>query len=122
MRQRFGSVLQARKLLIDCAGHPTDWRSHRYSAAAIGVNRDGWAVFVHSRTPYRMAILARMLAEPALGIRGLVYMEGGPEASLIVRHGEARVSEMGSWEDGFNPNDDNHVFWDLPNVIGFAPR
>jgi hypothetical protein len=63
-----------------------------------------------------------MLAEPSLGLRGVVYMEGGPEASLVVEAGEASVREVGSWEDGFNPNDDNRAFWDLPNVLGFAPR
>jgi uncharacterized protein YigE (DUF2233 family) len=122
MRTSFGSLLQARRLLVDCAGRPTRWQTARYSAAAIGVDRDGRVVLVHSRTPYRMAVLARMLAAEELGIRGLAYMEGGPEASLVVSHGSARVREIGSWEDGFNLNDDNRVFWDLPNVIGFAPR
>ena len=57
-----------------------------------------------------------------LGIRGLVYMEGGPEASLVVRDGETRVTEMGSYEDGFWPNDDNDELWEIPSVIGFARR
>lgn len=122
MRSAYRSVLQSRRLLLDCEGSPTNWRTNRFSAAAIGTDREGRAVFVHVRTPYRMQVLSAMLAAPELGLRGLAYMEGGPEASLVVRAGDDRVSEMGSYEDGFNPNDDNHVFWDLPNVVGFAPR
>lgn len=79
-------------------------------------------VRVDSRTPYRMAVLNRMMADLDLGIRGLVYMEGGPEASLIVRDGGHAVTEIGSWEDGFNPNDDNRELWDIPSVIGFRAR
>ncbi len=122
LRASHGSVLQSRRLLVDCAGHATDWRTRRFSAAAIGVDRQGRAVLVHVRTPYRMQVLARMLAAPALGIRGLVYMEGGPEASLVIDAEGVRVGERGSWEDGFHEADDNDAYWDLPNVIGLAPR
>lgn len=122
LRTSHGSVLLSRRLLVDCTGHATDWRTRRFSAAALGVDREGRAVLVHVRTPYRMQVLARMLAAPALGLRGLVYMEGGPEASLVVDAEGAHVGERGSWEDGFHEADDNDAYWDLPNVIGFAAR
>ncbi|MEM1413474.1 MAG: phosphodiester glycosidase family protein [Myxococcota bacterium] len=122
VRSTHASVLQARKVMIDCRGHARPWRSRRYSAAMFGVDRRGWAVLLHVRTPYRMDALARMIEGLELGVRGLVYMEGGPEASLVVRHGRHRIDRIGSWEDGFNPNDDNRVFWDLPNVIGVRAR
>lgn len=121
LRGRYRSVLQSRRLMIDCDGEPTGWRTNRFSAAAVGRDTDGRAVFVHVRTPYRMQVLSEMLAG-GLGLRGVAYMEGGPEASLVVDEPTARVSEMGSYEDGFNPNDDNHAFWDLPNVVGFERR
>ena len=121
MRGAYRSVLQSRRLMLDCEGAATNWRTNRFSAAAFGADREGRAVFVHVRTPYRMQVLSQMLAAPELGLRGLAYMEGGPEASLVVRGGDP-VSEMGSYEDGFNPNDDNREFWDLPNVIAFSPR
>ena len=116
------SVLQARQVLIDCRGRARRWQTRRFSAAALGTDTLGRVVLVHVRTPYRMHVLGRMIERLDLGIRGLAYMEGGPEASLFVRAGDVRVREIGSWEDGFNPNDRNRAFWDLPNVIGFAPR
>ncbi len=122
-RARYRSVLQSRRLLIDCEGRARRWPNRRrYSAAALGRDREGRAVLVHSRTPYRMEVLSRMLESMSLGLEGLAYMEGGPEASVVVDHPRARVSEMGSYEDGFFPSDGNREFWDLPNVIGFAPR
>jgi hypothetical protein len=123
MRRRYRSVVQGFRMMIDCRGRAVAWtQDRRYSAAALGVDRDGRAVFVHSRTPYRMRELNRMMADLDLGIRGLVYMEGGPEASLVVRDGARSVTEVGSWEDGFNPNDDNRELWEIPSVIGFARR
>lgn len=123
VRKNFDSMLQGYRVMVDCRGRAVEWpHKRRFSAAGIGVDRDGHAVLVHSRTPYQPKVLNSMLAHPSLGIRGLVYVEGGPEASLFVKSGSHAVSEMGSWEDGFYPSDNNHDFWDLPNIIGFAPR
>lgn len=119
----YGSVLQGYRVMVNCRGRAMEWpHTRRFSMAAIGVDQEGQVTLVHVRTPYRPTVLNRMLADPAIGLRGLIYMEGGPEASLFVKAGGETVREIGSWEDGFNPNDDNHEFWDLPNVIGFSPR
>lgn len=119
---RYRSAVQGFRMMVDCRGRARPWPTRRrYSAAAFGRDDQGRAVFIHSRTPYRMEVLNRMLAD-GLGIRGLVYMEGGPEASLIVRDGAHRVTEIGSWEDGFWENDDNDRLWEIPSVIGFRRR
>lgn len=123
MRGRYRSLVQGFRMMIDCRGRALDWPTRRrYSAAALGADDRGRAVFLHTRTPYRMGDLNRMIADLDLGIRGLVYMEGGPEASLVVRDGEHEVTEIGSWEDGFNENDGNRQLWDIPSVIGFTRR
>jgi uncharacterized protein YigE (DUF2233 family) len=123
MRGRYRSVVQGFRMMIDCQGRPMPWtQTRRYSSVALGVDREGRALFVHTRTPYRIHDLNRMLAEMDLGIRGLVYMEGGPEASLVVRDGPRELTAIGSWEDGFNENDDNREMWDIPSAIGLLQR
>lgn len=119
---RFRNVLQA-YLLVDCAGRAMPWPNRkRFSAAAFGRDREGRAVFVHVRTPYRMEVFNRMLANPAFGIRGLIYLEGGPESSLYVDAEGQRVTEVGSYETGFYESDANRAYWDLPNVVAFEAR
>lgn len=118
----YANVLQAYPLL-DCRGRAVSWRNNmRYSAAGLGVDSAGRAVFMHTRTPYRMEVLSRMLSAPELGLRGMIYLEGGPEATLLVRAEGESVRAVGSYEDGFNENDDNQGMWDLPNVIAFQRR
>ena len=77
-------------------------------------------MFIHSRTPYRMADFNKMIAEPELGLAGVMYVEGGPEASLYVKTESGEVREIGSWETGFSGASNNR-FWHIPNVIGFEP-
>ena len=50
------------------------------------------------------------------------HLEGGPEASLYFKFNDLEIEAMGSYETGFNENDFNHTFWNLPNVIGFERR
>lgn len=120
---QYASAVQGFRMMIDCRGRAVPWPAHRrYSAAAFGRDERGRAVFLHTRTPYRMDVLNQMLVDLDLGIRGLVYMEGGPEASLVVREAPHEVTAIGSYEDGFWENDDNDRLWELPSVIGFARR
>ncbi len=74
-------------------------------------------VFLHVRAALTMAELSRGLATHDLA--GALFLEGGPKASLIAR---TVVEVMGRYETGFVENDDNHVFWKLPNMIGLEPR
>lgn len=53
---------------------------------------------------------------------GQLDVEGGPEASLSIRAEGLRLDLSGSYETGFNENDDNRVQWRLPNVLVVMPR
>lgn len=118
-RASWGTLVASYRLL-DCDGHPIAWVDpDRYSAAAVGVDREGRLVMVHSRTPYRMRELAEMLASPELGLTQMIFVEGGPEATLIVEAGSTRVREVGLRRDlpgGIEPERD--VLYSLPNVLG----
>jgi hypothetical protein len=110
LRRRYRTVVQDYRIL-DCDGAPIAWKDERAaSASAVGVDRDGRVVFIHSATPVPMSELAVSLAAPELGIRAAIYVEGGPEAFLHVKVGDQTVSPASSAS-----------FWPIPNVIGFAP-
>jgi hypothetical protein len=66
-----------------------------------------------------MAELSRAVA--AHDLTGALFLEGGPEASLVAKGPEGELSRVGSYETTFVENDENHVFWTLPNVIGLLP-
>jgi len=121
LRRRYHAIVEGYRLL-DCDGAAIVWADPKhYSAAAIGVDRAGHAVVLHARAAVTMTELARALAQPGLGLTGALFVEGGPEASVIVR-GDRELRLIGSYETGFHEADDNHEFWTLPNVIGAIAR
>jgi hypothetical protein len=119
VRARYGTVVSSYRLL-DCESHAIGWVDpDRYSAAAIGMDREGRLVLVHSRTPYRMRELSEMLASAELGLTQMMFVEGGPEATLIVEDGALHVREVGLRRD-LPPGieGDESTLWSLPNIIG----
>jgi hypothetical protein len=108
--------------MIDCQGRNV-WaqQPRKWSTACVGTDAQGRVLLVHVRAPYTTHDLIDVLLRLPLGLRRLMYVEGGPEASLYVKAGGREVvAEMGSFETGFFESDGNRVFWPLPNVIAFA--
>jgi hypothetical protein len=110
--------------MLDCAGNNT-WsqQPRKWSTAAVGIDGAGRVLFIHCRSPYSTHDFIDILRALPLDLKGLMYVEGGPEASLYVAvDGKEIVSKMGSFETGFRELDDNDRFWPIPNVIGFVPK
>ncbi len=120
LRARYHSIVQSYRLL-GCTGEALPWKDPKqYSAAAIGVDRAGRIVFLHARAAVTMAELSTTLATHDLV--GALFLEGGPEASLVARGPEGELARVGSYETNFVENDSNQAFWNLPNVIALLPR
>ena len=130
LRARFRNVV-ANYRMLNCAGAPIAWvDEHRYSSAAFGVDREGRLVLIHAATPYLMRDLARVLAEPALGLVQVDYVEGGPEATLFVDDGVTQMTLIGLPRDAADRRPDQEPYpaerlghaWALPNVLGIVVR
>jgi hypothetical protein len=100
------------------------WRqsSNIFSIAAVGMDRSGNVLFIHSRSPFTVHDFNEVLLSLPINIYNAMYVEGGPEASLYIKINETEMNEVGSYETGFNENDDNNSAWLIPNVIGIVKR
>ena len=104
--------------LLDCAGEPITWTDTRsYSAAAVGRDSRGWLVFAHSGTACPTSEFARWLALPRFGLTDAHFVEGGPDASLMLRDGGHELRVVGSWSGVRSSG-----FRDVPNVLGVLAR
>jgi hypothetical protein len=111
-------VLQSIRM-VDCKGMNRWAKAQRaWSTAALAVDNEGRFLFIHARSPWPMHELIENLLALPLGVCRAMYLEGGPEASLSLATSRKSFVRVGSWETGFNENDDNHLLWALPNVIG----
>ena len=92
----------------------------RWSEAAIAKDAQGRILFLHLRTPLTMRDFGEKLLALPLGVVEAMHVEGGPEASLSIRAKGLSLDLAGSFETGFEENDDNRQQWPIPNVLGVA--
>ena len=109
--------------MVNCEGKAT-WQASekKWSMVLLGEDTSGNILFIFCRSPYKVLDFTNMLLQSELKIKRLMYLEGGPEASFYVNHSNASIQKMGSYETGFNENNNNGVYWEIPNVIGIKRK
>lgn len=110
--------------MISCDGRNVWSQQPRiWSTACVAQDGAGRILFLHARSPLSVHDFIAAVQALPLGIARAMYMEGGPEATLFARGGNGETIErFGSYETGFNENDDNAQAWPLPNILGVAAR
>jgi Phosphodiester glycosidase len=118
LERHYHAVLQSIRM-VDCKGRNRWTKELRaWSTAALAVDGARRLLFIHARSPWPVHDLVENLLALPLGIERAMYLEGGPEAGLALASASKSFVQVGSFETGFNENDDNHASWPLPNVIG----
>lgn len=122
LKQHYRTLVQSIRM-FSCHGRNV-WQQQvrQWSTAAIGMDKQGRVLFIHVRSPYSTHDLINILMKLPIGMKGLMYVEGGPEAQLYIKAKGVEYEWFGSFETGFNENNKNAVAWPIPNVIGIVRR
>lgn len=94
----------------------------RWSEAALALDESGRVLLLFSRSPLSMHDFNRRVLALPLKVTRAMHLEGGPEASLSFSGAGVARDLAGSYETGFNENDDNEAQWGLPNVLGVKSK
>lgn len=94
----------------------------KWSTASFGVDKKGNGLFIFAEHPYSVYDLVNILLSLPISIYNVMYLEGGPEATLYfsargVEFKKVGYHEGGSNEEGF-PRSDRPI----PNIIGIVRR
>ncbi len=122
LKSKYNSFTQSIRM-IDCY-QQNRWsqQEKKWSMVAIGTDNNGNALFLFSRSPYSVHDFINILLSLPIDIYNAMYLEGGPEASFYLKQEGSEVKKFGSYETGFNENDDNDQYWEIPNVIGITKK
>jgi hypothetical protein len=109
--------------LISCNRQIVDNKQKgKWSMVLFGMDEQGNALLIFTRSPYTIRHFSEILLSLPLSIKNVMYLEGGPEASLYLNAGGKKIEKMGSYETGFFESDTNEQFYSLPNVIGIVKK
>jgi uncharacterized protein YigE (DUF2233 family) len=117
--KQYDSVVQNYRMIS--SGRKVKWREQdkTHSTAALGMDGAGHVLFILSRAPYTPQEFIDLLLSLPIQIRDAMYLEGGDEASLTLRHREnwvewAGIDDLGIFSSQGPPR--------IPNVIGIIKR
>jgi Phosphodiester glycosidase len=113
-----GNALQGIRMIAADGRNVWSQQERQWSIACLAQDGRGRILFLQKRTPMSVHDFVNYVQGLPLGLARCMYLEGGPEATLYVNAGGIELERFGSYESGFNENDDNDRAWQLPNVIG----
>lgn len=122
LRQQYASQVQAIRMLSLDGRNVWEQKLHnRWSVAAIGIDRAGNILFMHSRAHVSVHDLITALQRLPIELKNAMYTEGGAEAQLFVRAGGKELELSGVIEAGV-PDGLASGPWPIPNVLGLVRR
>jgi hypothetical protein len=122
LKRNYNNVIQGIRMLDPQGKNIWQYQEKRWSMVLLGKDASGNILFIFTRAPYRVYDFVNELKKLPIQLIRLMYLEGGPKASFGIQHPQVQRMVMGSFEIGFNENNNNQNFWALPNVIGITKK
>ena len=94
----------------------------KWSEVALGEDSSGNILLIFSRAPYSMHDLNNILIDLPINLECAQHLEGGPEASIYLKYNDIELKYIGSYESLFMENNNNNIFWEVPNIIGISKK
>lgn len=103
----------------------TRWaqQDKKWSEAALGQDQDGNILFIFSESPYTMHELSKILLSLPIKLECAMHLEGGPAASVFLRHNGVELGRVGRHElASIVVGEMNNEYLPIPNVIGIIKK
>lgn len=110
--------------MIDCNAAPMYWQKKIQSCSMLVAAEDqkGWFYLIFTRSPYTHNQMIDFIKQMPGGLHDAIYLEGGPETSLLIDVNGHHIQKVGSWVSTTWESDANKHFWPLPNIVGVRKK
>ncbi len=120
--KKYHTVVQNYRMISK--GKKRGWpqRGVLYSTAAIGMDRENNVLFVLSPSPYSTHDFILILLSLPIHIKNAMYVEGGPEATVVLKIDDKEMKWTGSCNADFTEQDDPETSYKIPNIVGVVKQ
>jgi hypothetical protein len=118
----YDTVIQNLRLIKRPGQNLWAQQEKRWIEAALGQDRDGNLLLIFSERAFSMHEFGSILLALPLQLECAQHLEGGPLASLYLRHGSVEIARSGSPGLSAAGNSSADGFLPIPNVIGIAKK
>ena len=118
----YASAVQNLRLIKRPGRNRWAQQKRTWSEAALGEDEAGRILFIFCRSPYTMRDLNNELLGLDIGLVSAQHLEGGPQAQLYIKTGEADIEIFGSHGTSYREYSEVSGALPIPNVLGVRPR
>ena len=119
---KYETVIQNLRLIKRSKENRWPQQVKKWSEVALGEDSSGNILLIFSRFPYSMHDLNNILIDLPINLECAQHLEGGPEASIYLKYNDIELKYIGSYESLFMENNNNNIFWEVPNIIGISKK
>lgn len=123
IEKQYGSMAQSLRMLnrqgVNVWAQSPD---KLWSMVVWAMDQEGNVLWIFTRSPFTVHTFINILKQAPLKLYNMMYLEGGPEASLYFNHQGITLRKIGNHVAKVYERETNHKFWRLPNVIGIKKK
>ena len=84
--------------MLDCNGNPMAWNKVQSCSMLVAAeDPKGFFYLIFCRSPYTQNEMIQFLHKMPYKLRNAIYLEGGPETSLLIDVNGHCIEKVGSW-------------------------
>jgi len=122
LRHKYRTLVQNIRMISCQQKNVWSKQDKMWSMVILGIDKRGKVLFMFTRSSYSVHDFIHILLSLPISIYNAMYLEGGPEATLYFSANDIEFERFGSYETGFNEDDNNDRAWRIPNVIGIVKK
>ena len=122
LRPKYQTFIQGIRMISCHQENVWSKQDRRWSLAVLGVDKEGYVLFILSEAPYSGYDFNRVLLSLPLSIFNATYLEGGPEASLYFSAAGMELEKAGIYGTDLKGSAVRSSAYPVPNIIGISRK
>ena len=122
LKDKYQTLIQGIRMISCRQENVWEKQDKMFSIAAFGMDKSGNGLFIFTESHFSVHDFTNILLSLPISLYNVMYLEGGPEATLYFSTNKVEFEKIGSHETGLNENSFPKVARPIPNVIGIGKR
>ena len=122
LKDKYQTLIQSIRM-ISCRQENV-WvnQDKRWTIAAFGIDKGGNGLFIFTETHLSVHDFTNILLSLPVSLYNVMYLEGGPDATLYFSANGVELEKIGSYETDLDENHFSKNARSIPNVIGIVKK
>jgi len=122
LKDKYQTLIQGIRMISCKQENVWEKQDKRWTIAAFGIDKAKNGLFILTESHHSVHDFTNILLSLPLSLYNVMYLEGGPEATLYFSANGVEFEKIGSYETGLDENHFQKNARPIPNVIGIVKK